>query len=312
MATIHAIDGINNFDKTNPMRNFNWEDARYLLAVARAGKMNVAAEKLGISPITLSRRIAQMEDRLKTKLLSRHNQGVELTASGLKFLSYVERAEVELDGAARDLGGTSEHMQGTVRIAAPEGFVVGILAPNLRQLSSLHPKLNIEFVPLPRGFSISRREADIAIMLWKAEGAKLRSEKLTEYALKFYASKSYLAENPTPQTPDDLNSHKLIGYVSDQLFSEKIDVAREAWPELHTQFAITSPLAQVQAVMGGAGIGLLHEFLLPEDHQLVTVLPEVRFTRNYYMVTHQNLSRTPRIEAVRAWLKSLIIRTNPT
>ncbi len=283
----------------------NWEEARYFLAVARAGKINLAAENLGISPITLSRRMAHFQDRLNTHLLARHNMGVELTQEGQRMVEYLERAEMEFLAATESFEPSAKSLQGTLRIAAPEGFGIMVLAPKISAFAADHPNLNIEIVPLPRGFSLSKREADIAIMVDKPQEPKLDYQHLTDYHLGLFASSKYLAEFGTPRSPSELGAHRLIGYVEDLLPSEHINTPRAAWSGWRSQIAVHSPIGQLEAVKAGAGIGVLHRFLIPEDSALVTVLPDILVKRSFYIVTHQNMKRLPRIKQAVAFLKRI-------
>ena len=66
-------------------RQLNWEDARYLLAVARAGQLGRAAENLGVSVMTLSRHLNQLQHRVGTSLLTRHSKGMQLTNEGVDW-----------------------------------------------------------------------------------------------------------------------------------------------------------------------------------------------------------------------------------
>ncbi len=271
----------------------NWQNAYYFLAVARAGKLNRAAEDLGISPITLSRHMARLQDEMHATLFTRNNQGVDLTQEGLRLLEHLERAEAEMDAAS---GFSLSEAEGVLRIAAPEGFALSILAPKIGAFIEENPRLNVEIVPLPRGFSITRREADIAIMVERPQEPKLLCEKLADYKLGLYATQNYLSKFGTPETAEDLRHHRLIGYVEDLLQSQSINTAKAAWPNWHSQIGIYSPIGQMEAVRASAGIGVLHQFLIPSDLSLIRVLPEIKLVRSFYIVTHQNLSKLPRIQ----------------
>ena len=80
-------------------KQLNWEDARYLLAVARAGRLGRAAETLGVSVMTLSRHLNQLQHRVGTSLLTRHSKGMQLTNEGSRLVEYLERAEAEIEAA---------------------------------------------------------------------------------------------------------------------------------------------------------------------------------------------------------------------
>ncbi len=286
---------------------FNWEDARYFLAVARAGQIGKAAESLGVSAITLSRHLSHLQSRTKSQLLIRHNKGFSLTDEGHRLVEYLERAEAEIEAAGEVFGSDTNSISGTVRIAAPEGFALKILTPSLRQLLELHPQLKIEVVPQSPGFSLSRREADLAVMVGRPMEQSLKSVSLGTYTVGLFASQDYLDRHGVPDSLEKLADHCLIGYVEDLLFTDRLNIARSVWPQWQSQVSIYSPTGQVEAVRAGVGIGMLHGFLVDKEYGLIKVLPEVQAEREFFLVYHQNTQRIPRISSVIAFLKDLAL-----
>ncbi|MDC3058216.1 LysR family transcriptional regulator [Litorivicinus sp.] len=286
-------------------KQINWEDARYLLAVARAGQLGRAAENLGVSVMTLSRHLNHLQHRVGISLLTRHSKGMQLTNEGSRLVEYLERAEAEIEAAGSIFDARGQSASGTVRIAAPEGFALKVLTPNLATLLHEHPDLNVEIVPQTLGFSLSRREADIAVMVGHPNEGQLHSELLGTYNLGLYASESYITANGMPTRIYELLNHRLIGYVEDLLFSERLNVARQVSSEWVSNLAIYSPIGQVEAVRSGLGIGVLHEFLLDHNEGLVSVLPELRFSRELFLVSHPTTARVPRIQAMLTFMRTL-------
>ena len=94
--------------------------------------------------------------------------------------------------ARAEIAGEGSEVSGTVRIGAPDGFGVAYLAPRLGELTERHPTLSVQLVPVPRSFSLSRREADIAITVERPTEGRLVASKLVDYTLGLYASKAYL------------------------------------------------------------------------------------------------------------------------
>lgn len=284
----------------------NWEEARYFLAVARTGQLKRAAEQLGVSTITLSRHLAHLQGQAAAPLFHRHPKGLRLTDEGSRLLAHVEKIEAEFEEASDALfAGGTQGVSGTVRIAAPEGFALTILVPKLTHLQARSPDLRVEIVPQIPGFSLSRREADIAVMVGRPTDRHLLCESLGRYQLGVYASEDYLARYGEPYTVDALMDHVLIGYVDDLLYSQSLNLATSVWPNWQSQFSVYSPIGQVHAVRSGLGIGVLHEFLIRPDDGLVRVLPEIRLEREFYLVTHQNLQRIPRVREVMRFLRTL-------
>lgn len=185
----------------------DWDDTRYFLAVARDGTMLGAARKLGVSQARLSRRVAALEKALGTRLLDRNTRGCALTENGEEIFMAAERAEAALsDGVAR-LAARDEEVTGTVRIGAPDGFGSAFLAPRLERFAIAYPALRVQLVPVSRSFSLSEREADLAVMVGRPERGRLRVRRLTPYTLGIYASESYLARVGRPRSVAELDEH---------------------------------------------------------------------------------------------------------
>ena len=287
----------------------DWDDARMFLAVARAGQMLGASRSLGVNQATLSRRMAALEGALGAKLLLRRTHGSELTDAGATLFETLERVETEMLGVQARLQGTEGTAAGVVRFGAPDGFGVGFLAPRLARLADRHPGLSVQLVPTPRGFSLSRREADLAVMVGRPEKGRLVARKLTDYTLGLYASPAYLAAHPTPSDPADLVHHRLVGYVEDLIAAPALNYAAEFLRGWRSRVELTSAVGQVEAVRAGAGIGVLHDYLardLLRDGGLVRVLPDLRAVRSYWLAIHENLRDVARVRAAADFLTDAV------
>jgi DNA-binding transcriptional LysR family regulator len=286
----------------------NWDDVRIFLAVARAGQFLGAARRLELNHATVSRRIAALEEALRAKLFRRLTTGSELTPAGTRFLDIAERMEADMIAARSTLAGEGDDISGTVRIGAPDGFGTGFLAPRLAELSARHPDLTLELVPVPRAFSLSRREADIAVTVERPREGRLVARKLVDYRLGLYASPAYLKAHGMPRSRDELARHRLVGYVEDLIFSPSLAFNAEFSRDWRSSIAVSSALGQIAAVRAGAGIGVLHAFMAHADPGLVPVLPKTTLTRAYWTVVHEDLRTIRRIQAVAAFLAELVAR----
>src|ERR687889_1298686 len=87
------------------MSRFDWDDLRFFLAVARAGRLTVAARRLGADHATVSRRITALEEALKAKLFERRPQGYALTEHGERLLAKAESMETQALAVSSEIGG---------------------------------------------------------------------------------------------------------------------------------------------------------------------------------------------------------------
>jgi len=282
----------------------DWDNVRVFLAVARAGQILAASRRLGLNHATVARKMTALEDTLNTRLLTRRTNGCELTSAGEEFLRYAERVETEMLSARSALGDEDVVVAGVVRVGAPDGFGVTFLAPALSRLTERHSELKVQLVPVPVAFSLSRREADIAITVDLPTQGRIVAKKLIDYKLGLYASRSYLSEHAAPRTVDDLSEHKLVGYVDDLVVNPSLHYIPEISRTWRASLEVSSSLGQVAAVRAGAGIGVLHTFIARDFDDLLPVLAEHSISRSYWISYHESVRALQRVKVVVDFISS--------
>lgn len=287
----------------------NWDDVRIFLSVARAGQILSAARRLELNHATVGRRLTALEEAIGARLFDRSPGGCALTEAGRTFRSHAEAMEAAMISGRAEIGGSDVELSGTVRVGAPDGFGTAFLAPRLWQLTEQHADLTVQLVPVPRSFSLSRREADIAITVERPAAGRLVAAKLCDYRLGFYASPAYLAAAGTPQNLLDLTAHRLVGAVEDLLYSPQLAYHADllaAWP---SRFEVSSALGQTEAVAAGAGIGILHRFIAEGRSDLTAILPAHAITRSYFLVYHESARDLRRVTAVADFIRAAVAET---
>ncbi len=275
----------------------DWDNIRFFLCVARAEQFSAAAVHMGVDTATVGRRINALEKSLNARLFDRQHTGCILTPAGERFLQTAEELESQILRVQGDLSRSDVEIGGVVRIAAPDGFGTLFLCPRLGALKARHPGLTVQLVPITRTFSLSKREADLAVTIERPEEGRLVARKLVDYSLHFYASRKYLAEHGVPTSTDDLSRHCLITYVPDLIFADQLTFMPEIYSPSHSRLECSTAVGQLEAVRSGAGIGILHDYAAHPDQQLQVVLPDVRFDRTYWIVTHVDLRDIARVRA---------------
>ncbi|MDI4235442.1 LysR substrate-binding domain-containing protein [Bradyrhizobium sp. Arg237L] len=168
----------------------------------------------------------------------------------------------------RDIAGLADAqslVNGRVRIGAPEGLGAGYLGRKLFLLSAAHPELEIELVALPRTYSLAAREVDISITLDRPVTGQVTAQKLTDYTLDLYGSDIYFQRMGRPRSLQDLRKHVFVGYIPELLFTQQLNFLDlgdgvEVVPTIRT----SSVIAQVDAVVSGAAIGVLPRYIARE------------------------------------------------
>ena len=131
--------------------------------------------------------------------------------------------------------------------------------------------------------------------------------KLTDYTLRLYASKGYLAKHGAIKTRDDLRGHTFISYVDDLLFSKELQYLDELHKPDAFALRSTSILAQHAAAAAGAGIAVLPAFIAERDTSLKAVLPKhAHFTRTFWMSMPAESKHLSRMQAVWGFVRQTV------
>lgn len=148
------------------MQSLNWDDLRYLLAVHRGGTYSAAARYLGVDDTTVARRLKSLQAAAGTDLVQRlADNSIKLTQAGCAVLAHAETMEREAEAIRQTLGEGASKAVGTVRITSVPIVINRLLVPAVPKLLRAHPDLAVEVVADARDFSLTRREADLAIRL---------------------------------------------------------------------------------------------------------------------------------------------------
>ncbi|WP_261540158.1 LysR family transcriptional regulator [Burkholderia multivorans] len=289
----------------------NWDDFRYFLAVARAGTLSGAAERLGTEHTTVSRHIQSLENELRDRLFHKSNTGYVLTRAGERVLQTAEAIESAYLLSKASVGSGERQLEGVVRVGAPDGFGSIFLTPRLHELTDLHPRLQIEVFAAPRVFRLWKDEVDIAIGLSGAEHLRVASRRLTDYRLFIYGSRSYLSEAPPIRTVQDLEQHPFVGYVEEGLFAPELNYLSAISEKLRPQIRSSALLPQVFATLGGQTLGVLPAYIAAFFPGLVRVLPdEVALTYSFHMHVHQDHRKASHIREVANFIAESVRRNS--
>lgn len=275
------------------------DDLRYLLSVARTGRLVSAAALLGVDHTTVRRRIDRLEATLGVRLLDRGADGWELTAIGRDVASRAAGLEHIVEQVVGAASGGTEELRGTVRVAAPDGFGAVFVAAALARVRQEHPGITAELVTSTRPLSLRGSGYDLAVTIGSGTSTRLTAEPLAPYSLRLYASPDYLAAHPPIRSVTDLDSHTLVFYVDALLTVRELDLA-PVLSGMRVGFGSTNVFAQLEATRRGAGIGLLHAFMGEPDPGLVPVLPrEVDFRLQFSLSARRDSLAVESVSVVR-------------
>lgn len=290
-----------------------WDDLKVFLAVARAESLSRAGRLLKLDPATVGRRIARLESGYGAPLFAKSPTGYALTDAGQRLMTHATRAEQAVEDAADDMAGQAAGISGQIRIGAPDGSANFLLPQVCDRIGRANPGLEIQIVALPRLFNLTRREADMVVAVSPPTAGRLTVQKIADYRLHLAASEDYLRDAPPITSLEDLNDHRIIGYIQDMIFDKELDYLGETGLT-RVDLASNSVAVQMGWIRQGAGVGIMHDFALPffpGTRKLLT--DQLSLSRAFYLVRPADDRRLDRLnrfaqsfcEAIRAEIARL-------
>ncbi len=281
----------------------NWDDLRFVLAVARAASLSGAARELGVSHSTVYRRLKAFEEGHDILCFERLADGMRITAEGEALIgpiTDVERGVLEVE---RGLSSQQHEVAGTVTLAAPEALALTLCA-QLGPLLSRYPKLQVHWKIGVEEAVLQKGEADVALRVMAAPAPSLVGRKVWDLGFGIYATHAHLDAHPW-------------GGVAAARWVTFDDVAART-PQGKWE-AANVPAAQVvmrvnrralldAAIVAGHGVGITACGLGDQAAHLVRVgdpIPEL--TVPLWVLTHASLQDVPRVRALMDMCVELLV-----
>lgn len=252
----------------------DWDDLRYVLAVAREGSLARAAKTLGVDHTTVGRRIEAAERALDVRLFVRTPGGYAQTTDAERLLaeiSAVEEAVIALERAAQ---ARKSSIDGVVRVTAPETFGCVFLAPRLAALHLEHPRLSVELSSTGAVLDLGRREAEVAVRMFRSTQENLALRRVGAVRYGLFASRDYLARRPL-RGPSELCAHSLLSSEAPQR-GKKPAAVDARWLAKLSDGAKPAMVCEVsialyEACREGIGVAVLPRYLADRDPALELV-----------------------------------------
>src|ERR1700745_1696522 len=235
----------------------DWETIRTFLELVRSGSFRSAADRMGLSPNALRRKIDDLERTLGTVLVTRHVDGIRPTPEGAEILLAAKRMVEAAFGLVRARHRAAHAMSGEVLIGITEAFCTFWLAPRLVEFQRAYPQLAVDLMCAMRSADVLRMEADVAIQLERPTSPDVKVVRLGRIHSMAAAAPSYLALYGTPKTIEDLRKHRLAMQFADQTKSQELLTGMFPEAELRkcVKFSTNNSSALLWAIIKGAGIG---------------------------------------------------------
>jgi DNA-binding transcriptional LysR family regulator len=281
----------------------------YLFAlVVEKGSFTAASKAAGLTTSRISRRIADLEERLGVRLLHRTTRKLALTAIGELYYQHCQAMVSEAEAAAEVVEQIQANPRGRVRITCPVQTAESVLGPIITDFMQNYPEVHISLTATDRFVDLIDEGIDVAIRFRAAPMANssLVARTLGESLSYLVASPNFLERHGRPAAPDDLSRLTSLGKSRhDAAYTWHLTGADGQSRVIPYQPRLESDdwLVIKQAVMTGLGIAAMPDELCQQDiaaGKLEIVLPAWRLPSTNLHIVYT--SRRGLIPAVRAFI----------
>ena len=273
------------------MHNVNWDDFRYVLAVADLGSLSAAARALGVNHATVLRRINSFERNLDVELFEKLPVGYRLRPDSAPIMRKLRGIEQSIASTQRSLRGLSGNA-GSVRITSTDSLSQMILPRHVRDLNASNPELQVTLASTNSRLDLAGLDAEITIRPSKGLSEDLEGVMACNLAFGIYGSPDYLEKNPSPEIAD----HPWLG-VSELLARSPVGAWEKENLHFEPVFKADSFLTLGVAAEAGMGLAMLPMFVGELTGKLVLAQQfTTRLTNEIWVAAHPDLFFLNRIK----------------
>ncbi len=288
----------------------DWSDIHFAFQVARLGTLSAAAELLDVHHSTVLRRIDSLEQRLNTRLFHRHARGYTPTDAGQMLLSTGSRTQEEFDRLMGQLAGADDQLTGSVVVTTVNSLSPK-LTPILGQFQQRHPEIRIELVVDARIFKLEYGEAHISIR----PGAQPKDpdyivQHLNKMQTTLYASSAYIKRYGGMKSLKDLAGHRFVSNIAHMSNIPYIEWLHKQVPPGQIFYRASDFHSMMHAAESDIGVAPISCWLAQYSKKLNPLFePPEEWNSDLWLVTHRDIHRTPKVQALSQFLK-VAIRDN--
>ncbi|AMJ61136.1 LysR family transcriptional regulator [Bosea sp. PAMC 26642] len=256
-----------------------FEAMSVLLAVVEAGSLSAGARHLRVPLATVSRKVAELERHLGTRLVVRTSRGLALTDTGRAYVAASRRILGQLEEAEREAAGEYSAPRGALHVTAPIAFGQLHLMPIALSFLAAQPEITLRLMLADQQVSLVDEHVDVALRIGHLADSALIATRVGTVRRVICASPAYLAGHGVPRVPEDLARHDGIsfqGFATSPEWRYRGDSAAFA-VEPHQRLAVNTTDAAIQAALADLGIIRVLSYQVADElrfGRLQVLLPE--------------------------------------
>lgn len=293
----------------------DWDRLRIFHDVADAGSFTHAGATLNLSQSAVSRQVSALEDSLSVKLFHRHARGLILTEQGELLYRTVKDVFHKLAIVESQLSETRESPSGPLKVTTTVSFGSTWLTPRIKEFIEMYPEVDFSLILTDTELDLGMRQADIGIRLTPPRQPDLIQRHLLALSTHIYGAKQYLDAHGTPKSAKDLDDHNLIVYGHDvppPVPSVNWLLDAGATAPRRPALRVNNIYGIYRAARSGLGLASLPDYMIPDDVNLVKVLPNLAGPSiQAYFVYPEELRHSKRIAVFRDFLLQKVAESKP-
>jgi LysR family transcriptional activator of dmlA len=185
-------------------------DLAFFALLVKRGSLAAAAQELGVTPPSVSKRLAALESRLRVRLLNRTTRRISLTPEGEIYLADGARLVTELEALEQRISGGNITAKGLLKVSATFGFGRRHITPQLSAFAREYPDVEVQLHLTDRPVNLVEQGLDADIRFGQLPDARLTARKIADNRRLVCASPTYLKKHGVPMVPRDLQNHNCI------------------------------------------------------------------------------------------------------
>ena len=245
------------------------------IRVVDAGSFSGAASQLRMGQSAVSKAIAQLEERIRVRLLLRSTHGLTPTEAGRIFYERAKRSVEEAEEAEFGARGAVTTLSGRLRIHATVAFGRLCVLPHLPGFLALHPALDVDLVIDDRNIDLVETGIDIGLRAGQLSNSTLTARKIAQCQRRVIGTPSYFNTVGVPQSPADLMAHQVIIYeqpLGGPTWSFRQGAA-EVSVHLGGRVRLNSAVGVRACVLADLGLAVASEWMFAPELEAKTVKP---------------------------------------
>jgi len=226
-----------------------------LIASVEEGSFSAAGRKLGVPLPTVSRKIADLEAHLKTRLLVRSTRKLALNEAGIAYVAACKRILEDIDAAETQAAGEYSEPRGELTITAPIVFGRIHILPVVTAFLQHFAEINVRMTLADHNVNLVDDHIDMAVRIGDLPDSSLLATNVGAVRRVVCGSPAYFAAHGVPKTPQDLAGHTCVMFAAIGSGTWTFGHGRQARiirPQCRLQ--INTAEAAIDAAIGGLGV----------------------------------------------------------